>query len=335
MSPGAAHSRSTAPGPAREDLPPGADLPTERGSCALCGERRGTRLASGPDFEYDTTRTELTLWRCPCGGVYLDPRPSHAALGRIYPDSYYAYDFVAKAGGFVMRFKGMAERAKLDLYRRYLPDGGRALDVGCGDGHLLVQLAGERRASLELHGVEFSEAAVLAAEARGLVVHRGRIEDVSLPARAFDLVIMNQLIEHVADPRAVLAKVAASLRHGGHVFVETPNLDSWDARLFRRRYWGGYHLPRHFHLFDTRTLPALARRAGLEPVALQPLVCPQFWIVSLHNWLSDLGARRLADRLFSPFNPVWLAPFTLVELVHRRLGWTSNLQMIARQGAVR
>ena len=68
MSPGAAHSRSTAPGPAREDLPPGADLPTERGSCALCGERRGTRLASGPDFEYDTTRTELTLWRCPCGG---------------------------------------------------------------------------------------------------------------------------------------------------------------------------------------------------------------------------------------------------------------------------
>src|SRR5439155_992809 len=109
-------------------------------------------------------------------------RPSRAALPRIYPDSYYAYDFVAKAGGFVMRFKGMAERAKLDLYRRYLPDGGRALDVGCGDGHLLVQLAGERRASLELHGVEFSEAAVLAAEARGLVVHRGRIEDVSRPA---------------------------------------------------------------------------------------------------------------------------------------------------------
>ena len=24
--------------------------------------------------------------------------------------------------------------------------------------------------------------------------------------------------------------------------------------MFRRRYWGGYHLPRHFHLFDTRAL---------------------------------------------------------------------------------
>jgi 2-polyprenyl-3-methyl-5-hydroxy-6-metoxy-1,4-benzoquinol methylase len=101
-----------------------------------------------------------------------------------------------------MRFKAMAERAKLEAYRAYLPDGGRALDVGCGDGHLLIQLAGDRRASLRLEGVEFSEAAARAAEARGLTVHRGRIEDVSLPEATFDLVIMNQLIEHVADPVA-------------------------------------------------------------------------------------------------------------------------------------
>ena len=330
MSRGAVQIISPTPAPVGDRREPGADLPTEPGACALCGERRGARLASGPDFEYDTTRTELTLWRCPCGGVYLDPRPTRAALARIYPSSYYAYDFVGKAGGFVMRFKGMAERAKLEAYRAYLPDGGRVLDIGCGDGHLLVQLAGDRRAALTLAGVEFSETAARAAEARGLQVYRGRIEDVCLPARAFDLVIMNQLIEHVADPVAVLRNVAASLRPGGHVFVETPNLDSWDARLFRRRYWGGYHLPRHFHLFDTRTLPALARRAGLEAVALRPLVCPQFWIISLHNWLCDVGARRLGDRLLSPFNPVWLAPFTLIELVHQRVGWTSNLQMIAR-----
>jgi SAM-dependent methyltransferase len=331
MARGAAHIRSTAP--ERVEDRPGLrmDLATEVGACALCGERRGQRLGSGPDFEYDTTGAEFTLWRCPCGGAYLDPRPAPSALARIYPDHYYAYDFVGKAGGFVMRFKGLAERAKLDAYRRFLPERARVLDIGCGDGHLLVQLAGERRSSLRLEGVEFQETAARAAEARGLTVYRGRIEDVELPAASFDLIIMNQLIEHVADPVAVLAGVGRALRAGGHVFVETPNLDSLDARLFRRRYWGGYHLPRHFHLFDTRTLPALARRAGLTPIEVRPLVCPQFWILSLHNWLCDLGARRFAHRWLSPFNPVLLAPFTLAELVHRRVWWTSNLQMIAQR----
>src|SRR5207249_12123655 len=85
---------SAAHGGRRGLAPPTDPLPTEAGACALCGRRMGERLAAGPDFEYDTTRTELALWRCPCGGVYLDPRPAPAALARIYPANYYAYDFV-------------------------------------------------------------------------------------------------------------------------------------------------------------------------------------------------------------------------------------------------
>jgi hypothetical protein len=196
---------------------PGDGLPTEAGACALCGAREGVRVASGPDFEYDTTRTELSLWRCACGGVYLDPRPAPEALARIYPSNYYAYDFVEKVGRFVMRFKSMAERTKVRAYRAYVPDGGRVLDIGCGDGHVLGQLRRHGGASLRLEGVEFSPVAIAAAERAGFVVHRGRIEEVELPPGAFDLVIMNQLIEHVADPVAVLRKVAAALRPGGVV----------------------------------------------------------------------------------------------------------------------
>jgi 2-polyprenyl-3-methyl-5-hydroxy-6-metoxy-1,4-benzoquinol methylase len=314
----------------RSPAPP-ADLPTEAGSCALCDGRGGEPLAAGPDFEYDTTRSELTIWRCPCGGAYLDPRPAPSALARIYPPDYYSYDFAQKLGPLVMRFKAFAERAKVRAYAPFLAPGARVLDVGCGDGHLLADLRDRVGGGLRLEGVEFSAAAAAAAERAGFHVYRAPVEEVELPAGAFDLVIMNQLIEHVREPAAVLARVARALRPGGHIFIETPNLDSLDARLFRRRYWGGYHLPRHFHLFDTHTLPRLVRRAGLVPVVLKPLVCPQFWIISMHNWLCDRGARAAAKRIFSPFNPAWLASFTAVELVHQRLWWTSNLQLVARQ----
>jgi SAM-dependent methyltransferase len=319
---------------ALRSIEPPADVATEAGACALCGARRGIRLAAGPDFEYDTTRTELTLWRCPCGGVYLDPRPAPAALERIYPPDYYSYDFSRKLGTFVMRFKAFAERAKVRAYAPYLAAGSRVLDIGCGDGHLLAELRDGVGHPLRLEGIEFSATAAAAAERAGFRVYRARIEEAELPAGAFDLVIMNQLIEHVRDPVAVLRRVARALRPGGHLFIETPNLDSLDARLFRRRYWGGYHLPRHFHLFDSKTLPRLVRQAGLAPIVLRPLVCPQFWIISLQNWLSDRGARALARKLFSPFSPAWLAPFTLVELVQQRFWWTSNLQLIARQETV-
>jgi len=304
-------------------------IPTESGACALCGRRDGTPLARGFDFEYGTTREEFTFHRCACGGVYLDPRPAPSALGRIYPSDYYSYDFARKLGPLVMRFKAWSDRTKVRGYRPYLGPGGRVLDVGCGDGHGLREIATAVPHALDLTGVEFSEHAIAAAESRGVHVIRGRIEDVELPRDAFDLIVMNQLIEHVREPRVVLERIAAALSPRGHVFLETPNLDSLDARLFGRRYWGGYHLPRHFHLFDTRTFERLAGQAGLRIVAHRPLVCPQFWIISVRNWLVERGATGLATRIVSPFNPLLLAPVTVLELLHQRLWWTSNQQLVA------
>ena len=306
------------------------DLPVEDGACALCGRRDGVRLAAGTDFEYGTTRGEFTFWRCPCGGAYLHPRPAPSALARIYPADYYSYDFARKLGPFVMRFKAFTERSKVRAYEAFATGDAAVLDVGCGDGHLLAGLRTHGGGRLRLEGVEFSADAAAAAERAGFHVYRAPVEEVELPAATFDVVIMNQLIEHVRDPAAVLARVTHALRPGGHLFIETPNLASLDARLFRRRYWGGYHLPRHFHLFDTRTLPALVQKAGLVAVAAKPLVCPQFWIISLQNWLKVRGARSLAERVVSPFNPLLLAPVTLVEMAQQRLWWTSNQQLVAR-----
>ncbi len=304
-------------------------LATESGACALCGSTTGEFLAAGYDFEYLTTRDEFSFWRCACGGTFLHPRPAPAALPTIYPKNYYSYNFEDKLGPLVMRFKALTERAKVAAYAPYLRPHARVLDIGCGDGHVLEQLENAYPEPLHLAGVEFSEHGVAATKALGYQVHVGPIEDVALPSGAFDLVIMNQLIEHVRDPKAVLEKIATALAPGGHLFIETPNIDSYDARLFRKRYWGGYHLPRHFHLFDTRSLREVVEQAGLRTVSQKPLICPQFWIISIQNWLKDRGAHRLSEWI-NPFNPLLLAPATVLELIHQRIGWTSNQQVVAQ-----
>jgi SAM-dependent methyltransferase len=309
-------------------------IPLETVRCNCCGSDRSAPFAAGRDYEYDTCDTWVTAVRCrDCGLVYLNPRPAAAALPTIYPANYYAYDFATSMPAVVRWVKDRVDAMKVRLYLRLLPGPGRILDVGCGDGRILDMLRRHGRADWDLWGVEFSDAAAAQARRAGYTVLVGRFEDVELPPASFDLMIMNQLIEHVDDPRAMIAKARTALRPGGHLVIETPNLDSLDARLFRRRYWGGYHFPRHFTLFDARTLAATVSAGGLEPVAKRPLICPQFWILSLHHAALERGLpRRLVDWL-SFRNPALLAPATLVEAVQRLLWWTSNLQLVARRVA--
>jgi SAM-dependent methyltransferase len=118
---------------------------------------------------------------------------------------------------------------------RFLPAGGRALEVGCGYGRNLVALA-SLPAGL-VAGAD-PEAAQLGRARERLrerpAAERARValvrqEPFRLPfaAGAFDLVVLWQVLEHVLGPGAkqrLLAECVRVLRPGGHLLVETPNL---------------------------------------------------------------------------------------------------------------
>jgi hypothetical protein len=128
------------------------EIATEAGACALCGAGDGTPFVRGTDFEYATTGAEFAFFRCECGGVFLHPRPAPASLARAYPSNNYSCDFANKLGPLVMRFTALTERAKVRAYRQYLDRGSRVLDVGCGDGHVLQQIADSVPVPRELEG---------------------------------------------------------------------------------------------------------------------------------------------------------------------------------------
>ena len=129
------------------------------------------------------------------------------------------------------------------------------------------------------------ERSIDAARERGLSGFAGTIEQFETDQR-FDLVLMLNLIEHVADPEAVLAKAAGRLAPGGLVWLQTPNFRALDGRIFRHRNWAGYHCPRHWALFSEAGLRRVLSRAGLEPVVFKRGQGGSFWAQSL------LGQRR-------------------------------------------
>src|SRR5207302_1415499 len=139
----------------------------------------------------------------------------------------------------------------------------RVLDVGCADGRLLDWYKSSPEGHrIETHGIDFNERAAEAARRRGHRVVVGRFEEErDLEPGSFHLILASHVIEHVADPKGFALHASTLLAPGGLFVAATPNIDSVDARLFRR-HWGGNHFPRHWTFYDAGTITRLAGSVG-------------------------------------------------------------------------
>jgi SAM-dependent methyltransferase len=315
---------------------PARTLPVEEARCLFCPASDTRPLASGRDYEYESSPDRFELVRCGgCGLVFLQPRPGPQAMAVIYPDDYYAYREEEAERPFVKFFRDRVERVKVRRYERLIGNGPAALvDVGCGDGRLLEIVRRFGPASWRLAGIEIGAGAARRAAGRGFEVRSGDFEEVSLAGweESFDCALLHHVIEHVRRPREALRRLGGLLRPGGLLSIETPEVRGWDFQLFRRHYWGGYHIPRHFYLFDRDTLTRLLREEGFGIVSVRSIPSPAFWVFSVHNWLADRDWGRRLARFFQPQNVLAVGAATAIDalqiLVRRQ---STNLQVLARR----
>lgn len=117
----------------------------------------------------------------------------------------------------------------LELLRRYAPDftvaGAKVLDIGCGDAGVIIALA---EAGASVSGLELDPASLvrgrLRAEEHGVDVdlREGVAEALPFPAGTMDLVILDNVLEHVTDRERTLAEIHRVLRPGGLLYMVTP-----------------------------------------------------------------------------------------------------------------
>jgi SAM-dependent methyltransferase len=142
---------------------------------------------------------------------------------------------------------------------------------------------------------------------------------------------MFQTIEHVEKPEKVLAAVLEILKPGGKLVVVTDNTDSLDFKFFKGSYWGGYHFPRHWNLFNRRSLKKIAEKTGFEIAKLTTVVSPVNWVYSIHNSLVALAAPRFMVDCFTLKSPLALSIFTSLDIALQKLGRGALLRAILRK----
>ncbi|HEY9785449.1 MAG TPA: methyltransferase domain-containing protein [Candidatus Obscuribacterales bacterium] len=319
-------------------------------SCNHCGSSERELITTGVEHEYNNTTDDVfNVVRCTqCGLVYLNPRPDVSELPTIYPPNYYAYNLEegydeAQKQNFYYKARYAAILQGLEACLTFVgkKDKVRVLDIGCADGHVLNWFRRVRTHHVETYGVDMNEQAVKKAEEAGHTAYAGRFEEVDLPENYFDFVWASHVIEHVPDPRQFALKVLKILRPGGIFFFWTPNINSLDAKIFRKQHWGAYHFPRHWVFYDPQSVRKLAELTGFELVHLEFQPNAIFWVWTFHSILKRNPAlSKYADTLFPPINwsqttfgnfirnsffavaDIWIKIFT---------GQTSNMGVVFRK----
>lgn len=146
------------------------------------------------------------------------------------------------------------------------------LDVGCSSGYLSRPLS---EAGARVVGLELDPEAAEAARGWCAEVLVGDVESIALPfpAGSFDVVLCGDLLEHLRQPEATLARLRPLLRPAGRLVLTTPNVANWAMRLSllagRWRYTERGILDRtHVHLFTRKTLVETVEGAGYRVLAL-------------------------------------------------------------------
>ncbi|HUZ83106.1 MAG TPA: class I SAM-dependent methyltransferase, partial [Gaiellales bacterium] len=274
-------------------------------TCVLCGHAGmvvvlpGNAVGALEVEEFACTSDRLNehddILRCPrCGMVSARATVSRHELVEQYEqtrDDAYLAELEARRELF-----GWV----LDRVDAYALPGRRLFEAGSNMG-VFLSVAGDR--GWAARGVEPSRWAVdRGRELFGVELVQGTAEDAGEAPASADVVVLLDVLEHLADPVAGLAALRRIVADEGLVVLTTINVESLHARL-RGGSWPWYIRP-HVHYFTPETLSTTMRRAGFSLV--EYTVVPRWFHLSYvaERGASNLGlASRLAGRMAGVWDP--------------------------------
>lgn len=232
-------------------------LPSEKHleqiSCPLCSNTQERFLFLKNGFR---------IVRClHCDLVYVNPRLTKKASEQLYnnnlisPLHYYQRTRKSDLTTFNKRWK---------LIERQFQPGkkGNVLDVGCNIGTFL-EVA--KRAGWNCYGLDVNRSVVNECKSKGISISTTTLEQAKHLPHFFDVILLNDVLEHTTTPKSMIAAAATLLKKNGVLFIVTPNIESITFRILRK-HW--HHLKPNEHLtyFSKKTIRRL-----LDPSAFKIL----------------------------------------------------------------
>ena len=289
------------------------DIEIEEHACPLCGGDRAAVVQESMRDVEEGVPGSYTISQCgQCGLVFLSRRPVESALPECYGDTYHVLASWRHEGfsgwlynlRYYLRYRGI---------RSYLTkDSARILEIGCGDARLLAAIEKALGNRCELIGIDYAIAGVALPADSKIKLVQGDVRTAPIEG-PFDVILMYDVLEHLADPVGSLNHIRRYLKADGVLIGVVPNWNSLWRRVFPR-LWSGLQVPRHMNYFCPETLRKTLAKAGFSSVRFSRVFDPGDLSVSLCNWLVERCHWRGKPRGLKVYIPLTLLAAPIVAL---------------------
>jgi 2-polyprenyl-3-methyl-5-hydroxy-6-metoxy-1,4-benzoquinol methylase len=228
-------------------------------NCNLCGNSKTKLLFIKDNYRHVRCNS--------CGLIYVNPRlkDSKETLDSFYAPGENSESLIKSLFDRDYSLKRQkifcAELKKMERYRKL----NRILDIGCSFGGFLNASG---KCGWNAKGIEVVyEVGKYGKELYGLDIFFGTLDEAQLKPSSFDVIRLNNVIEHIHFPVEFLSNVNKLLREGGLLTVSTTNYDSFSVLICGKEwiYFDGQH---HIYLFTPSTLKKLLEKSGFTTILL-------------------------------------------------------------------
>jgi SAM-dependent methyltransferase len=199
-----------------------------------------------------------------CDLQFVDPM--QGAPLEYYRSHYDAVVASAEAGLTHPGFRFIIEKIR-DVTRRYLsPDQRHVIDIGCGPGYVLAQIA---PGGYECFGIDFNPDVVRVANEHFKIKAKvARVEDLLAVEARYDLALLIHVLEHVEDPAGLLKNIYQLLKPSGVLFIDLPNRNRFALRRSIKNgdYPEGDYPPHHITYWSIMALTHVLSAAGYSVI---------------------------------------------------------------------
>ncbi|MBU1092761.1 class I SAM-dependent methyltransferase [Patescibacteria group bacterium] len=268
--------------------------------CPICGfgkARSLLRLNCG-NFDQSVLYQSVRVSVCAqCGHIYNKLFPQEIIDLKEYYETEYA-QINLESGDKTGDRPGSGNSNTFNRYARlhsliihHINTNHNILDVGCATGGFLDYL--HERGFEHLYGIDIINTYVT--QARKKRIHKikiGQAESIPFADNSMDLLVMDQVLEHLVDPKKAFREARRVLAEDGMLCISVPDASRYNKRFFFDFYW--FLLREHVQHFDLEHLKLLGAQEGFQLVDRSQYEMPM---------MSDKMILPVLSMLFRPAKP--------------------------------